>query len=242
MDSSLIEWFNSPYYSILYNKRDYNEAKYFIRNLINYLHIEKGGKILDLCCGKGRHAIHINDLGFEVLGIDIAFNNIRYAKKFSNKNLKFIRHDMREPIKDAKFDYVFNIFTSFGYFSDDKDDSRVINSIRFVLNENGKLIIDFLNTTHILRNLELESCVYKEGIVFHINRRIEENFIVKDIRFQDKGKSYIFKEKVKIILLEDFKRLLSKEKFVIKKIWGNYNLDNYEKYSPRMIILSEKSK
>ena len=52
-------WFNSPYYHILYKERDSYEAEYFIDNLIIYLKIAENSKIIDIACGKGRHSIYL---------------------------------------------------------------------------------------------------------------------------------------------------------------------------------------
>ena len=70
------EWFNSPYYHILYQNRDYKEAESFIENLIHKQHFVRTQHFLDLACGKGRHAIYLNSKGFKVLGLDIAPESI----------------------------------------------------------------------------------------------------------------------------------------------------------------------
>ena len=50
-------WFDSPYYHLLYQHRDDNEAKQFIGHLTEALDLPQGAKVLDLACGKGRHSI-----------------------------------------------------------------------------------------------------------------------------------------------------------------------------------------
>ena len=45
-------WFDTPYYHLLYKERDQGEAQMFMNNLTSFLNIPKGGKILDLACGK----------------------------------------------------------------------------------------------------------------------------------------------------------------------------------------------
>ena len=61
-------WFDTPFYHILYKDRDYQEAQYFMDNLTGYLNLPEEAKILDLACGKGRHSIYLNSLGYEVTG------------------------------------------------------------------------------------------------------------------------------------------------------------------------------
>ena len=69
------QWFDSPFYHILYKNRDYNEAEKFIKNILKYLKLKKGSCILDAACGKGRHSIIIEKLGYNVLGIDLSKNS-----------------------------------------------------------------------------------------------------------------------------------------------------------------------
>ena len=118
-------WFDTPYYHILYKDRNYREAQIFMDNLTHYLNLPEHAKVLDLACGKGRHSIYLNQLGFRVLGVDLSENSIEIANKNANDTLNFKVHDMREPIKE-QFDAVFNLFTSFGYFENDDDNLKIL--------------------------------------------------------------------------------------------------------------------
>ncbi|MGB1309467.1 MAG: class I SAM-dependent methyltransferase, partial [Oceanihabitans sp.] len=86
-------WFDSPFYHILYKDRDYTEAQQFMDNLTQYLNLPEKGKILDLACGKGRHSIYLNKLGYQVTGVDLSENSIAHAKQFENESLHFKVHD-----------------------------------------------------------------------------------------------------------------------------------------------------
>ena len=88
-------WFDSPYYHLLYQNRDSGEAKHFIDNLTNYLHLPKQSKLLDLACGKGRHSIYFSQKKFITTGIDLSEQSIHYALQFENDSLSFFIHDMR---------------------------------------------------------------------------------------------------------------------------------------------------
>ena len=114
------QWFDTKYYHILYKDRDHEEARRFIDTLIKYLSPVPNSRILDLACGKGRYSVFLADKGFEVTGIDLSVQSIEYARQFENDHLSFYTHDMRLPFRINYFDYVFNFFTSFGYFEEDK--------------------------------------------------------------------------------------------------------------------------
>ena len=87
-------WFDSPYYHILYRDRDCKEAENFMDHLTRFLELPKNGEILDLACGKGRHSIYLNKLGYSVIGADLSAASILHAKQFENETLQFIEHDM----------------------------------------------------------------------------------------------------------------------------------------------------
>ena len=137
------DWFNSPYYHVLYKNRDLNEAQLFISNLLNYLKPTPKELLLDVACGQGRHAITMNQLGFKVDAFDLSENSIAKAKKSENDRLHFFVNDIRTPLKESAYHYVFNLFTSFGYFDDDSDNVIAIQSIAKSMKHNGVFVLDF---------------------------------------------------------------------------------------------------
>lgn len=238
-------WFNTPYYHILYKDRDFAEAEHFISLLVNDLEIPVNSRIIDLACGKGRHSIFLNKLGYKVLGLDLSPESIFSNKQFENQNLKFEVHDMRNEIfpnvAKEKSDAVFSLFTSFGYFENEKDDLRVFNSVNHSLNENGFFVLDFLNEKWVKNTLVPEYTTTKGGIDFHIKKRIENQLIIKNISFEDKGKDYHFFEKVKLHTLDKIEEYAQKTGFEKVKTYGDYLLNTFDpENSPRCISVFRK--
>ncbi len=230
-------WFDTPYYHILYKDRDHSKAREFMDNLTQYLNLEKGKKILDLACGKGRHSIYLNTLGYDVTGVDLSKNSIEYASQFENDTLRFSVHDMCRPYSE-KFSAVFNLCTSFGYFDEEEDNLDTIKAIKSNLNELGVGVIDFMNVDFVIANLVPEEQKEIGGISFEIKRYVEWGYIVKEIRFTDKGEDFFFTERVKAITLEDFKNYFDKAGISLLDIFGNYQLQKFDKNtSPRLILL-----
>jgi len=234
-------WFDSPYYHTLYNNRDEREAKVFIDNLIDYLQIPKGSKLIDIACGKGRHAKYFNQKGMDVVGVDLSTNSINTAKKDENKNLQFSVHDMRENYQEDTFDIVTNLFTSFGYFKDNKDEQKAINAMVSNLKKEGVLIIDFMNAKKVIAKLVLNEQKTIDGIKFDITRKVKDGYILKDIRITDEKEEQQFQEKVKAITLADYSEFITNAGLKIIDIFGNYKLDNFdEKISDRLILICKK--
>jgi len=236
-----VNWFNSPYYHILYKDRNKKEAEFFIDNLISYLKISEGSKLIDIACGKGRHANYLNKLGLDVVGYDLSINNIKSAKKYENKTLKFYVHDMRKVLKEDYFEYATNLFTSFGYFKNEKDEQITMNAMASNLKNEGILIIDFMNTKKVISNLIKYENKKVNCINFKIERRIIKKHIIKNIILTDNGKDYIYNEQVRALTLDDFYNLTTIAKLKIIDIFGNYKLDDFNaKTSDRLIIICKK--
>lgn len=237
-------WFNSPYYHLLYSNRDEEEAILFINKLINYLQPKSKSKILDVACGKGRHSKALADMGFDVIGIDLAEDSIKEAKQYESEYLKFFTHDMRNLFKSNYFDFAFNFFTSFGYFKTQSEHNSAIESITQSLKTNGIFVIDYLNV------------YYEESIIIKLQeKKIDDfNFIItkwhtdthflKQIQVADDKiglPRHLSTEKVSKFSLGDFNEMLSLQNMQIQNVFGDYNLNSYDlKKSPRMIIVAKK--
>jgi SAM-dependent methyltransferase len=232
-------WFNTPYYHLLYNKRDYKEARFFMSNLVSYLKLKQGNSILDLACGKGRHAIFLNSLGFDVTGVDLSENSIKEADEYTNDSLRFRVHDMRHPFGE-KYDAVFNLFTSFGYFDTEAEDISVLKNIKNGLKNDGVAVIDYLNVSKSIAQLIPDEIQKRNSINFEIKRYVADGFIIKDIHFSDNGKDFIFTEHVKCLDLDTFKLYLKASGLKLTAVFGDYNLHDFDKKTSDRLILVVK--
>ncbi len=235
------EWFDSPYYHVLYKNRDKEEAKEFIDHLIRYFEFSESNLIQDLACGKGRHAIYLNKKGFQVVGLDLSPQNIAFARKFENQRLHFHVHDMRFPWNGEQFDYILNLFTSFGYFETKGENQQAITAIASGLKKGGKLLIDFLNPYTVINNLVPAEIKQINGIDFHIRKYLKGEYIIKDIRFNDQGMQYNFQERVKAIRRVKFLEYFENANLELIDLFGDYTLNPYiAEKSERMIFVLKK--
>ncbi len=235
------EWFDTPYYHILYSNRDYREAENFLNLLTGFLKLEKKSSIIDLACGKGRHSIYLNKLGYKVLGLDLSEQSISYDKKFENESLEFRVHDMRNRIESEPVDAVFNLFTSFGYFETEEENKSVFRSVSEVLKSKGYFVLDFLNAEYVKNVITPSASVEKENIIFNIKKHIEGDYILKEIDFEDQGKPYHFFERVKLTSPEKILKFADEFGFELIKRWGDYQLNDFDgKSSQRCINLFRK--
>lgn len=233
------DWFNTSYYHTLYKERNDDEAQVFMKNVTSFLNLPKTTHILDLPCGKGRHSVFLNSLGYKVTGGDLAANSIKLAKEFENDTLKFKVHDMRAPFNN-RYDAIFNLFTSFGYFEDDKEDILILNNIKQGLNKDGFFVFDFLNAEKVKLNLVATETKTVDNITFNIKREIKDGFIFKHISFFADGENHSYTEQVKYLDLDKMTTFFEEVGFTITNVFGNYDLNTYEaKTSDRLIIIAK---
>lgn len=237
------DWFNSPYYHLLYFNRDEKEAANFIDKLINYLNPSKGSLMLDVACGKGRHSIHLEEKGFDVTGIDLSEDSIEEALRFQTDTLHFYRHDMRLPFWINYFNYAFNFFTSFGYFNTRREHDNAIRTVAQSLKSGGCFVMDYLNVHYAEDHLVHQFDKEVEGVNFFITKWFDETHFYKKITVEDEAlqEPLIFTEKVAKFSLGDFTEMFAFQGLMIDEVFGDYNFADYHvRKSPRLIMVAKK--
>ncbi|MES2622573.1 MAG: class I SAM-dependent methyltransferase, partial [Bacteroidota bacterium] len=233
------DWFDSPYYHLLYQNRSEEEAADFIKRISTILSIPSGAKVLDAACGKGRHSRTLAELGFDVTGIDLSKNSIAYAKQFETEHLKFAVNDIRDVYKENEFDYVFNLFSSFGYSEEEKEDYKAMNAFAGNLKPGGTLVLDYINSEVAVKGMKPKEIIPRGSIQFHIQKRLENGFIKKKIGFLAEGEDHTFEEQLKVINLFKFENMLKEGRFELKKEYGDYELNDFiPSVSPRLILVA----
>jgi cyclopropane fatty-acyl-phospholipid synthase-like methyltransferase len=210
-------------------------------NLTNTLTIDYG-RILDLACGKGRHAHYLAEKGYDVVGVDLSKNSIEYANTmYKLPNLEFYVHDMRQPFRLNYFKYVLNLFTSIGYFEQLKDNEAVFDSVYKMLQDSGYFLIDFMNTEKVIKNLVPREKKEIDNIDFYIRRVVENGKIIKHIKVEKEKNIYIYREEVQALMPHHFHQFANQAGFTIVQEFGDYKLNKYNsKLSDRYILLLKK--
>ncbi|MEO6833904.1 MAG: methyltransferase domain-containing protein [Chitinophagaceae bacterium] len=235
-------WFGSPYYAVLYQHRDEEEAGEFVRNLLEYLQPLPNSKMLDIACGEGRFSIELADRGFDVSGLDLSHLSIDVAKKSERENLHFYVHDMRMPFYINYFDYAFNFFTSFGYFEHNRDHQLAAKSFASGLKKDGILVLDYMNSELAEKKLVPEETVTRGDYEFHLKRRLEAGHFIKEISFNDaEGHERKYTERVAAFKLADFIPLFQHAGLKLVGTFGDYKLRDFDPLSsPRLVMVFKK--
>jgi SAM-dependent methyltransferase len=235
------EWFDSPWYHLLYRDHNDREARAFLDHLVAWLNPAPDARILDLACGRGRHALYLSEKGFDVTGLDISANNVRFARRMEQATLSFFQHDMRQPFRVNYFDLIFNFFTSFGYFDRESEHLQTLRHIATGLRPGGRFVLDFLNPIRIREQLVPEEVREVDGMRFIIRRHADDQYIHKEIRFEAEGQDHCYRERVRAYSREDLEGMLCRVGLQVTTCFGDYHLQPFDPHqSGRLILVAEK--
>jgi SAM-dependent methyltransferase len=211
------------------------------------LGIERGGAVLDLGCGTGRHAIELARRGYEVVGFDLALAMLARAGDEAQEReakLTFVQGDMREMTFEEQFDGVYCWNTTFGYFEEDKN-AAVIDRVHRSLRAGGLFLLDVANRDFLIRQspslawFEGDGCVCMDEMsVDFITSRMK----VKRTMMLDDGRSREIEYSMRVYSLHELGKILHEHGFKVTEVSGRLATPGvyFGNESPRTIILAEK--
>lgn len=237
------EWFDHPEYELVYQDRDEDEAERMVDLLERIVRPAPAASILDMGCGRGRHARALARRGYHVTGVDLSAYAIEEAaRRAAQENLTvlFRRGDMRNPVCDCCFDGVINVFTAFGYFENDEDHVRALRAMHRSLCPNGWFVQDFFNVPYVLKHLVPEDRFERAGSIIRQQRWVENGRVNKRIAIRTDGNEQSFVESVRLYTLEDFRAMYASAGLRLLRAYGDYEGNPHSNASPRLILHAEK--
>ncbi len=232
------QWFGEDYLA-LYPHRDGREAEKVVALLQRKLEGRKVERVLDLACGAGRHSRVLNKHWWTT-GLDLSQALLSVARR-EEPAAPYVRCDMRVlPFRSGSFSLVVNLFTSFGYFSEDSDHRRVIGEIAAVTAPNGMFVLDYLNADHVVAHLKPTDEKVVNGIAVDIERAISADgrFVEKRITLREKKKTFV--ERVRLFTRADLESLIVSAGFAVQEVVGDYQGSPWTADSERAMFFSVK--
>jgi SAM-dependent methyltransferase len=237
-------WFG-PDYIRLYPHRDTAEAARQIDFLLRIMpDLGRQSMVLDLCCGAGRHTRLLDQQNFRVVGVDLSATLLARADQ-AGRRYDLARCDMRRLPFGPVFGLVTNFFTSFGYFSSDMENQRILEAISSVLEPGGRYLIDYLNPDQVRATLVPETRTrLPDGSTVEQRRQVDEKTcrVEKDILIKEPdGTERAFRESVRLYSCKDMEKMIQQAGLTLEAVYGDAADDAvYDAESPRMILIGRK--
>jgi SAM-dependent methyltransferase len=231
-------------YLRLYRHRDDAEAARAVAALLALLELPPDARVLDLCCGFGRHlAVLRAHAGLRAVGADLSQPLLAEAAR-RGLGGALVRADMRRLPFRPGFDAVCSFFTSFGYFQDDAENLAALRELGRVLRPGGRFVLDYLNPDHVRRHLAPEdSRPLPEGGTVRQRRWLDEaaRTVNKELQLTDAAGTRTWYESVKLYGPDDFARLCAAAGLAIDRVLGDYAAAPFAAASsPRQILLGHR--
>jgi len=221
------------------------DTKQEVEQIISLLEIAPDSKVLDLCCGQGRHSLELTRRGFITTGVDRTSKYLEKAKSDANEqnlSIEFIRDDMRYFRRSHYFDAVIIMYTSFGYFNEPLENMQVLHNSYDSLKENGSLLIDLMGKEIVARIFCERESYELNGITYIEERKVTNNWnwienrwiMIKDNNRQE------FRLSHWLYSANELSRMFKDAGFSSIKIFGNLEGSPYDHKAERLIALARK--
>jgi len=237
-----------------------------VDGIIKLLHLKKEEKILDVPCGYGRHTIELLFRGYSAMGLDINQTHISEAEK--RLHLRYKGTNQNTPFKPATYQYfgigdmrkvvsrksliescnaIINMFYSFGFFEDEKDNEKVMEEFFKTLKSNGQLLIHSDVSPEIISSGKYrfdETRSLTSGKKLHIReeynpqtKRINGTWtIIGENKHQEKLTPY----SVRIYSVQEFEKMAKRKGFRDVRFFGSFEGEKFTKESKELIMIAKK--
>ncbi len=221
----------------------------FIDSTLNLPQTAEGARILDLCCGHGRHTVELAAAGYSMVGQDLSATFLDLAKDAAaarDLQIRFIHADMRQIPFESELDAVINLFSAFGYFDDNAENQKVLDAVGRALKPGGKFLIDLLNTLRIIRDFLPQSWdELSDGTVVLTKRNY--NILTG---YNEECRTYIAPDgskreihlALRLYFYPEFTEMLNRAGLTPIQVFGDYDGSEFTWDSKRMIVLAEKQR
>ena len=217
-----------------------------VDGVVKVLHLRPGSRVLDLACGAGRHSIELAKRGLKVVGYDLSEPLLKAARAAARKasaKAAFVHGDMRDLPYHGEFDAVVNLFTSFGYFDDPKDDRTVLARVARALKPRGKFLMERFNRESLATALPSQSWQVRDdkSVILY-----EDTFDILRGRYEtrqiviDRAGTREHRASVRAYTFPELKGMFDEAGLFVHRVLGGLDLSPYTARSWRLVLYAVK--
>lgn len=215
--------------------------------LLETLELPPGGRVLDIGCGYGRHAMEMAARGYKTVGLDLSLPLLIRATDAARRvgvNVDFVHGDMREMTFDSEFDSAYCFYTTFGYFDDDTN-RRVAAGIAKALKPGGRFVLELINRDYLIGDLPCRVWWQGDGCV--VLEEVDFNYFTSRLQVQrqiilESGRQLEQDISIRAYSLHEIGKVLTHAGFRVLEVSGNLDLRGrfFGNESRQLIVVAEK--
>ena len=227
---------------------DLTEDRVQVARLMDLLGLPAGARVLDLACGQGRHAHLLAEAGFDVDGLDLSAHLLAVARKRgTGPRLRYTRGDMRRlpPRWSGRFDAVVNLFTSFGFFDDPRDDGQVLRECARVLVPGGRMVWQGGSRDGVMAKfLEADWWPTADGTIVAQDREFDplSGFLTIHSTWQRGRRTEHRSHRIRLYTATRLAELMLDAGLVVEQAWESFTDAPLTRQSSEMLLIARKER
>lgn len=252
MSPSEIPWYESFFgadylsvYGHVFSPERAEKEAAFVRRVLG---LGPGDRVLDLCCGQGRHAVLLARYGLRVAAQDLSAEYLDMARQHAVSTgieLETAQSDMRQVAFKGAFDAVINMFTAFGYLESEEEDIKVLAQVQKALKPGGKLLLDTLNREWVVSNyIQNDWRTSEDGTIYLEHRELDlttsRNHVSFTIISPDGTCRQSGGHHIRLYTLTEMIGMLKQTGLELVEVYGGFDGEPYSVDSRRMIVVAHK--
>jgi SAM-dependent methyltransferase len=246
-------WYADPrqhgedYFLLYFPPAVLKETARQVEGLVRLLAVPAGARILDLCCGHGRHALLLAERGYLVTGVDFSDRALRLARRRTRQAglaVRWLKRDMRRIAFHEEFDAVIMMCSAFGVLESDEEDEKVLDAVARALRPGGRFFLDQCSREWVIRHYQGRDWAEREGGILVLQERelnlLESRNYVRMTIIEPDGSRRVHHHIFRFYTLTELMGMLDRAGLTFRAVWGDFDGSPYTLESWRMIVLAEK--
>jgi SAM-dependent methyltransferase len=228
---------------VLFTMERMGQAPADARALVTLLGLEPGARVLDLCCGPGRHAVELARRGMRVTGVDRTTRYLDQAARAAREtgvDLALIQADMRSFVRPRGFDAALNLFTSFGYFEDPGEDEVVARNLLTSLEPGGRAVLDMYGKELLARDFRPRDWSRHGDVILVEERTVRPgwDWISSEWTVLDGSSRRSFRVEHRLYSGQELRALLLRAGFGSVDLYGSFEGAPYDHEATRLVAVA----
>ncbi|HKL30726.1 MAG TPA: class I SAM-dependent methyltransferase [Natrialbaceae archaeon] len=243
-------WHENPAFwdafrNFMFPPEKYEQAPEQVDRVLDLADVEPTGHVLDVPCGVGRHAAPLAERGFDVTAVDATERYLDDAREHAaetSEAIEFVHADMREFQRPETFDAVFNLYTSFGYFEDRRDDERTARNFYESLKPGGTLVMSLAAKEILAGKFEERSWEERDGAYLLEEREVTDDWtwMKNQWHLVVDGDGQSFTVSHRLYSAYELSELLRRVGFSDVAAYGDLEGAPYDTDAERLVVVAEK--